>query len=164
MPERIQLRRTKGWRKPDGAVVVARPSKWGNPFPVKGDWIMWTAVALGHKADAAGRRAASVALHRAWLTGDPVQPGPMVGSSPGAIGFSDGTVRTVDSHIRGIAAGAAALIGAPPVLPPSPLDHISELAGRDLACWCPLAQPCHADVLLALANPAPDPESEAPDA
>ncbi|MGW8286204.1 MAG: DUF4326 domain-containing protein [Candidatus Deferrimicrobiaceae bacterium] len=32
MPERIQLRRTKGWRKPEGAVVVARPSKWGNPY------------------------------------------------------------------------------------------------------------------------------------
>lgn len=28
-----------------------------------------------------------------------------------------------------------------------------ELAGKDLACWCPLDQPCHADVLLELANP-----------
>lgn len=27
-----------------------------------------------------------------------------------------------------------------------------ELAGRDLACWCPLNEPCHADVLLAVAN------------
>lgn len=34
MPERIQLRRTKGWRKPEGAVVVARPSKWGNPWRI----------------------------------------------------------------------------------------------------------------------------------
>ena len=33
-PRRIQLRRAKGWRKPPGAVVVARPSKWGNPYPV----------------------------------------------------------------------------------------------------------------------------------
>lgn len=33
-PQRIQLRRTKGWRKPGGAIVVARPSKWGNPFRV----------------------------------------------------------------------------------------------------------------------------------
>jgi hypothetical protein len=23
-----------------------------------------------------------------------------------------------------------------------------DLAGRDLACWCPLDQPCHADILL----------------
>lgn len=29
---------------------------------------------------------------------------------------------------------------------------IAELRGRDLACWCPLDQPCHADVLLEIAN------------
>lgn len=28
----------------------------------------------------------------------------------------------------------------------------AELEGKDLACWCPLDQPCHADVLLELAN------------
>ena len=33
-PARIQLRRTKGWRLPKGAVRVARPGKWGNPFSV----------------------------------------------------------------------------------------------------------------------------------
>src|SRR5262249_55606469 len=27
-----------------------------------------------------------------------------------------------------------------------------ELAGRNLACWCPLTAPCHADVLLQLAR------------
>jgi hypothetical protein len=26
------------------------------------------------------------------------------------------------------------------------------LRGKNLACWCPLDQPCHADVLLAFAN------------
>ena len=34
MPVRIQLRRTKGWRLPAGAVIVSRPTKWGNPYPV----------------------------------------------------------------------------------------------------------------------------------
>ena len=29
---------------------------------------------------------------------------------------------------------------------------LSELRGKDLACYCPLDQPCHADVLLELAN------------
>jgi hypothetical protein len=28
----------------------------------------------------------------------------------------------------------------------------ADFIGRDLACWCPLDQPCHADVLLELAN------------
>jgi hypothetical protein len=27
-----------------------------------------------------------------------------------------------------------------------------KLRGKNLACWCPLDQPCHADVLLELAN------------
>jgi hypothetical protein len=29
---------------------------------------------------------------------------------------------------------------------------IAPLRGKNLACWCPLNQPCHADVLLELAN------------
>lgn len=32
------------------------------------------------------------------------------------------------------------------------LANLSALRGHDLACWCRLDQPCHADVLLALAN------------
>lgn len=32
-----------------------------------------------------------------------------------------------------------------------PLD-LSPLRGKNLACWCQLDQPCHADVLLELAN------------
>ncbi len=27
-----------------------------------------------------------------------------------------------------------------------------SLGGKNLACWCPLGRPCHADVLLELAN------------
>lgn len=33
-----------------------------------------------------------------------------------------------------------------------PGKDLSELRGKDLACWCALDQPCHADVLLRLAN------------
>ncbi len=31
-------------------------------------------------------------------------------------------------------------------------DRLSELRGKNLACWCSLDKPCHADVLLELAN------------
>jgi Domain of unknown function (DUF4326) len=92
MPERVQLRRTRGWRKPAGVVVVARPSRWGNPFRLGID----------------GDRATCVGLYRrALLAGD--------------LAF------TIDDVRR-------------------------ELAGRDLACWCPLDEPCHADILLEVAN------------
>ena len=30
--------------------------------------------------------------------------------------------------------------------------NMSELHGKNLACWCKLGDPCHADVLLDLAN------------
>jgi len=31
-------------------------------------------------------------------------------------------------------------------------EYREQLAGHDLACWCLLDQPCHADVLLEVAN------------
>lgn len=31
-------------------------------------------------------------------------------------------------------------------------EWLEALRGRDLVCWCPLDQSCHADVLLELAN------------
>jgi hypothetical protein len=31
-------------------------------------------------------------------------------------------------------------------------DIKENLRGKDLVCWCPLDKPCHADVLLEIAN------------
>jgi len=97
-PKRMQLRRTKGYRKPEGAVVVSRPSKWGNPFPLNGD---------GRDA---GVRQFAVDQYELWLRSTTM--GRLIAS-----------------------------------------DALLELAGKDLACWCPLDEPCHADVLLRVANP-----------
>lgn len=36
------------------------------------------------------------------------------------------------------------------------MDALPELRGKNLACWCRLDQPCHADVLLELANTPQD--------
>jgi hypothetical protein len=36
--------------------------------------------------------------------------------------------------------------------PPSHAQIRQHLAGQNLACWCPPGQPCHADVLLKIAN------------
>ncbi len=36
--------------------------------------------------------------------------------------------------------------------PPTLMEIRLHLRGRDLVCWCPLDEPCHADVLLELAN------------
>ncbi len=91
MAQRIQLRRTAGWRKPAGVIVVARPTRWGNPFR------------LGVDGDAA---------------------------------------RCVAAYRRALLAGELAVTAD---------DARRDLAGHDLACWCPLDRPCHADVLVELA-------------
>jgi len=106
-PQRIQLSRAKGWRKPPNTVVVSRPSKWGNPYR----------LAAWNKPTAA-TRAVLVALFRRDLRSTITDPW--------------GSAHTLE--FRTIA------------------ESLPELTGKNLACWCPLDQPCHADVLLELAN------------
>ena len=53
-PRRVQLSRKKGWRKPPNTVVVARRTRWGNPFKVTPDYPAEQAVAD----------------YEAWLKGD----------------------------------------------------------------------------------------------
>ena len=44
--------------------------------------------------------------------------------------------------------------GQPGIYTDSEMAEIDlrPLRGKNLACWCPLDQPCHADVLLEIAN------------
>ncbi len=53
MPQRIQRRRAKGWRMPEGAICIDRSTPWGNPFVVGQD----------------GTVAECVRQHRLLLTG-----------------------------------------------------------------------------------------------
>lgn len=93
MPIRIQRKRTKGWKMPEGAVYVGRPTLMGNPFTVE-EW---------------GSREAASAAFRTYMEHHP--------------------------HGRSLATFAREF-----------------LRGKNLVCWCPLDQPCHADVLLEIAN------------
>ena len=61
MPRRIQRKRAKGWQLPTGAVIVTRPTKWGNPFT----------EAAARKAGRREPHAWIVSAHRRWLKGDP---------------------------------------------------------------------------------------------
>lgn len=100
MARRIQLRRSKGWKMPTGAVKVDRTTRWGNPFTIA----------------ECGSAAVAVASHGRWMRGEIAAP--------------DG------------------------VEPPSAEAIRAALGGRDLACWCAAHGPCHADLLLTIANPA----------
>lgn len=68
MPQRVQLRRVKGWRKPPGAVTVDRNTRWGNPnimAPDQGGVIDKDGVL--HPAPPADIAATAVRLHREQL-------------------------------------------------------------------------------------------------
>lgn len=145
--KRVQMRR--GVPLPPNTKYVGRPTRWGNPFRVQGDWITWAAIALGQRADAAGRRTAAVSLYRAWMTDQlPVAARPAAGGDSAEIEFADGTRRTISEQVAGVAALATTVFPQPRL--PDERPSLEPLRGFDLACWCPLDQPCHADVLLEL--------------
>lgn len=104
-PQRIQLRRAKGWRMPENTVKVDRSTKWGNPFKI------------GHPF--ARRR------------------------------MADG-----GGEITGVVADAEHAIQLFRRFIPLELQIAAhqELRGKNLACWCREGTPCHADVLLEIAN------------
>lgn len=129
MPERIQLSRKKGWRMPPNTVKVDRTTKWGNPFNFRASAHCWTALAYGEKGNPAGRHAASVKAFREWM------------ATPAGMRI-EGCGLYADKEPLGV---SPAVEAGPP---PDP----TELRGKNLACWCSLDQPCHADVLLELAN------------
>lgn len=124
-PKRVQMSRQHPWRadNPD-AVIVARPSKWGNPFAAK--------IPASYRGGPGELGQATMTRQyladdfREWLTVEL-----FAGKSP---------------------KGWDAMLGVPYANRPTLAQIVAELAGRDLACWCPLDQPCHADVLLEIAN------------
>jgi len=106
-PQRIQLRRVKGWRMPDNTVKVTRgkgaAGRWGNPYKV------------------------------------------------GQYGLTRQSFDTLYQHPT--AENCVKWFRALQIETPGRVDEIrAELRGKNLACFCPLDAPCHADVLLELAN------------
>lgn len=136
-PKRIQLSRKKGWRKPEGAVIVARPSKWGN-------WYKVERSQTGTR-DPSGR---GFLKDGPWIVIQIDKWGMRTGAQWGAWDDKvEATTFAVELHRRAMLATRVSIDGL--------VHHehyLRELRGKDLACWCPLGQPCHADTLLDLAN------------
>lgn len=124
-PRRIQRQRTTGWRMPVGAVYVGRISRWGNPWRIVG--VHDTHFAFSDAADVIHvTSGASIGRF------DRIQRTPGTGAFYWAARQYQSELTDTDrTEIRG------------------------SLAGKTLACWCPETQPCHGDVLLAIANDQP---------
>lgn len=106
-PKRSQRKRTKGWRMPENALYVGRPTRWGNPFNWKD--------ADPDLIPAGVARRYAVEAFEEWLT----------------LPDQNNELSKIRQWI---------------------LDHVHELRGKHLVCWCKPNEPCHADVLLDLAN------------
>lgn len=123
-PQRIQRRRSAGWRMPEGAVYVGRPSRWGNPFRIYRKrhligppWIVAreTWKHLPAEECLSGYTSSSQEIEQAEA------------------------VRVYATLLRVRERDEPERLAA----------WLAPLRGRDLACWCRLDQPCHADALLA---------------
>lgn len=120
MPNRIQRKRTKGWRMPPNTVYVGRPTKWGNPF-----WYLQKFSSAGDSLIAY-----RMALNDYW------NPEELKHVHEGPFHVACQCFSEWNKKFKYGARNTA----------------IAELKGKDLACWCPLDQLCHADVLLEIAN------------
>ncbi|MDQ8193827.1 DUF4326 domain-containing protein [Coraliomargarita sp. SDUM461004] len=102
-PQRVQRKRTKGWKMPPNTVSVCRPGRWGNPFSVGKPATHVPSAFQGYIARDVSE---AVEFYRSMLLQ------------------------------YGLPSGC----------------ELSELRGKNLACWCKIGTSCHADLLLELAN------------
>ena len=113
---------------PEGAVYVGRPSLWGNPWSIR-DGQALSILPPRVRAAWAVRRYREEIEHFGLL-------------SDYAYVVSEERWEAVSRAVD--ASGSRSMAEYAAV----------ALRGRDLVCWCPLDQPCHADVLLELARAA----------
>lgn len=136
-PKRIQRKRTKGWRMPEGVLYVGRPTIFGNPFRAYkcdccGYWDVIDNNDVTYLVDHQYVRQAHVRTNRAtWTTKE------------------EAVRKTVSLYNDELTYWVGGRMKWDPVF----REAVESLRGHDLACWCPLDQPCHADVLLEIANP-----------
>ena len=144
MPVRIQRLRVKGWRAPDcscgcgnPAIYVGRPTIYGNPFRAYkcdccGYWDVIDDNGVTYLVDHSQTRLPTVRADRStWTT------------------HNEAATQAVRLFWE---ESTYWLGGGRMVWEPSFAIAVADLAGHDLMCWCPLDRPCHADVLLELAN------------
>ena len=128
-PKRVQRTRLKGGGMPAGSVLVARPTIYGNPYLVVKVPELTCRVGPGVRSQWRN----GTHWHTVWPDG-----------------------QTWCFETRALAAERAVELHR---LHTGPMGNyeiedadLEWLRGKDLACWCPLDLPCHADTLLEFAN------------
>lgn len=144
-PVRVQRQRTKGWRMPENTVYVGRGSAWGNPYRVGKTQMRKPCIDGRDEWEEEGRADKRSGEQVPFYHGD------------GRVTWHevrDATPAECVALYRSdleedLARGRRWFVDTDSGSEPFTLE---SLRGKNLACWCPLDQPCHADVLLELAN------------
>lgn len=117
---------------PENCVSIARPSIWANPFVVgEPCGVFNTGLITDPELEVLIPKLSleqSLEFYRKMITGY---------LSPEMYPFGHDWREKVGKRFRHFHPGDAICY---------------ELSGKDLACFCPLDQPCHADIALELAN------------
>jgi len=108
---------------PPNTVCVTRPGKWGNPFIIR---------------ERRGKFEVLTTL-----------PNDIASEGVERVVVAVGDTRE-EAARKAVALFKTALLSED--LPVHPHHVRDELRGKNLACFCPPGSPCHADVLLAIAN------------
>ena len=122
MAERIQRKRTGGWKMPENTIYVGRPTKWGNPIKLDGDCIY---------IDASYRRK----IFNPWVfynVGDIDDVIYLFEKILKGTQFQNNDLQYWSDHFKKL--------------------NVKDLRGKPLSCWCKLTDKCHVDVLLKYAN------------
>jgi len=116
--KRIQRKRTKGWKMPENTKFVGRPTKFGNPLKLAGGVIF---IDASHRRNILDR----------WVF------------------YNYGNIKDLISLYKQLWSGV--------IFQNKDLQYwsdrfkkldLNELKGKNLACFCSLDSPCHADVIL----------------
>jgi hypothetical protein len=131
-PVRVQRQRTKGWRMPPDTVYVGRGTVFGNPCGCAMPYGCPSSPLFEHFAWADDKGNVDplrccVAVYRHYVeTGLRNEP-----TSTGRLSFAAEGLAGYPNRKRLI-------------------EALPRLRGKNLACWCALDRPCHADVLLEI--------------
>lgn len=134
---RVQRQRTKGWRMPEGAVYVGRPTIFGNPWGIED--------AIVRDIPPSERQAWCVAKYRSEL------------EHLGLMSDWGGLVSEERwEEMSNLLDTLPSEVGPDGIGSIRPLFRYLLRDATALVCWCPLVDadgrpvPCHADVLIEL--------------
>lgn len=116
---RVQRKRTKGYKLPKNTVCVSRPNKWGNPMKLVGDTIY---IDAGYRRKVLDK----------WVILCEMS------DIDDMLDFYFHIIRGTQFNDKDLQYWSDKF---------STYD-IEELRDKNLACWCPLSDRCHIDIIL----------------